>query len=368
MQQVLEEAGYRVFTAKDGIEAFQLVRETHADLVLTDVVMPNVDGYELVRRLRTDPEVAGTRVIFLSSVYDEQAARLLAKECGVLAMLPKSAIKATILQTVHQAMASPATPSSAPSPDFTHEHRNLLIDKLAEKVAELEKEIEAKDRAEKIALKLSLELQKRADELELRVAERTAEFERAKKRAEAADRLKSVFLATMSHELRTPPNSIIGFSGILLQELPGPLNDEQKKQIGIVQNAARHLLALINDILDISKIESDQIELSLTQFDLPTSIKNVVESVQPQACEKGLALSTQIKPQVGLVYSDRRRFEQILLNLLSNAIKFTDKGHVTVIAQATAEPFQKAEIGSSKEVPASTVAPSDRPSASVLLY
>ena len=100
------------------------------------------------------------------------------------------------------------------------------------------------------------------------MAERTAELAVARDRAEAADRLKSAFLATMSHELRTPLNSIIGFTGIILQGLAGPLNAEQHKQLDMVRDSARHLLALINDVLDISKIEAGQLEVSSEPFDL----------------------------------------------------------------------------------------------------
>ena len=154
----------------------------------------------------------------------------------------------------------------------------------------------------------------------------------AKERAEAADRLKSAFLATMSHELRTPLNSIIGFTGIILQGLAGPLNPEQAKQLGMVQGSARHLLALINDVLDISKIEAGQLEVSLASFDLRASIATVADTVRPLAERKGLGLAVEVAPGVGTLVSDRRRVEQVLLNLLSNAIKFTEHGSVTLTA------------------------------------
>ncbi|MEA5447470.1 PAS domain S-box protein [Leptolyngbya sp. CCNP1308] len=161
-----------------------------------------------------------------------------------------------------------------------------------------------------------------------------AEAEREKRhQAEAADRIKSAFLATMSHELRTPLNSIIGFTGIILQELAGPLNAEQSKQLAMVRTSARHLLALVNDVLDISKIEAGQLEVAREPFDLHQSIAKVVAIVQPQAAAKSLDLRVEVAPNLGEAVADQRRFEQVLLNLLSNAIKFTDYGEVTLVAE-----------------------------------
>jgi len=167
-------------------------------------------------------------------------------------------------------------------------------------------------------------------ELEERVRQRTAELVEAKEAAESADQLKSAFLATMSHELRTPLNSIIGFTGIILQRMAGPLNDEQAKQLGMVQNSARHLLALINDVLDISKIEAGQLEIHCGSFSLPQAIEKVVATVSPLAAKKGIALHTDISPDVEQIFSDQQRTQQVLLNLLGNAVKFTEQGEVTV--------------------------------------
>lgn len=169
--------------------------------------------------------------------------------------------------------------------------------------------------------------------LEKRVTLRTVELQSALIRAEAADKIKSAFLATMSHELRTPLNSIIGFTGIILQGLAGPLNDEQTKQLGMVRGSAKHLLELINDVLDISKIEAGQLEVHFEAFDLIALIERVVTGLKPALEKKGLQLNVNISPDLDTIYSDRRRLEQILINLINNAIKFTEKGSVSITAE-----------------------------------
>lgn len=173
--------------------------------------------------------------------------------------------------------------------------------------------------------------------LEHKVAERTEELQAALVRAEAADRLKSAFLATMSHELRTPLNSIIGFTGIVLQGLAGPLNAEQTKQLGMVRGSARHLLELINDVLDLSKIEAGQLQVRAEPFDLAESVSRVVASVRPLAEKKGLELVVCASDAPTGMVGDRRRVEQVLLNLLNNAIKFTDRGRVTLVVERVGE-------------------------------
>ena len=170
-------------------------------------------------------------------------------------------------------------------------------------------------------------------ELDSRVKRRTADLEIARERAESADRLKSMFLASMSHELRTPLNSIIGFTGVLLQELPGALNAEQKKQLGIVQDASSHLLALINDILDLSKIEAGELALDMQSFDLDAEIRLVGNLLQPSAAAKGLDFAVDVAPGLPAASGDRRRVRQVLTNLVGNAVRFTHAGGVRIEAR-----------------------------------
>jgi len=167
--------------------------------------------------------------------------------------------------------------------------------------------------------------------MEHRIIRRTAELADAMQRAQEADTLKSAFLATMSHELRTPLNSIIGFTGLMLNELPGKINEEQRKQLRIVQASSRHLLDLINDVLDISKIEAGQLDLHRETFNLRESLDKLIKVVTPQATKKGLEINLVYAMQQQEIFSDKRRVEQIVLNLLSNAIKFTESGSVKLL-------------------------------------
>jgi signal transduction histidine kinase len=141
---------------------------------------------------------------------------------------------------------------------------------------------------------------------------------------------KDRFLASMSHELRTPLNAIIGFTGTLLMKLPGPLNAGQEKQLSTVQTSSRHLLSLINDLLDLARIGSGKVEIQLVPVACKVVLEEVGAALRPLAEAKGLAFETCAPPGEPMVNTDRRALTQILLNLTNNAIKFTERGKVTV--------------------------------------
>jgi PAS domain S-box-containing protein len=169
------------------------------------------------------------------------------------------------------------------------------------------------------------------EELEQRVKARTEELENANIRLKELDRMKSMFIASMSHELRTPLNSIIGFSSILLNEWTGPVNAEQKENLSTVLRSGRHLLNLINDVIDVSKIEAGKIDSVIEKFDLHDVIEEAVNFFTKEINEKRLSLTVEVMHQE--MHTDRRRLLQCVLNLLSNAVKFTDKGSVSVQAR-----------------------------------
>jgi signal transduction histidine kinase len=143
---------------------------------------------------------------------------------------------------------------------------------------------------------------------------------------EAASRHKSEFLANMSHELRTPLNAIIGFSEVLTERMFGELNDKQDEYLKDIHASGQHLLSLINDILDLSKIEAGRMELERSDFDLPNAIENALILVRERASRRGIRLGSTIDGRLGVISGDERKVKQVLLNLLSNALKFTPEG------------------------------------------
>ncbi|HET7526740.1 MAG TPA: ATP-binding protein, partial [Burkholderiaceae bacterium] len=169
------------------------------------------------------------------------------------------------------------------------------------------------------------------ERLEQRVAERTRELREANERLMELDRMKSQFLATMSHELRTPLNSILGFTSLMREGLSGPLTDEQRRQLGFVHASGEHLLALINDLLDLSRIESGRMDVAAGPFDFAAVAAEVGVNLKPLIKQKGLRLEFAMPGSLPLV-GDRRKCYQVLLNPANNAVKFTEHGHMRIEA------------------------------------
>ncbi len=182
------------------------------------------------------------------------------------------------------------------------------------------------DKISSFSRELELEVAKRT----MMLRERTLLLEKANRELRELDRLKSSFLANMSHELRTPMNSIIGYTDLLLDQVDGEINEEQEKSLWKVSNNSKHLLQLINDILDMSKIESGKIELSPRETDIKELIESTLTTFKPVLEEKQLTITYNFSDELPPVYVDDDKTRQILNNLLSNAVKFTDEGGLTI--------------------------------------
>ncbi len=187
------------------------------------------------------------------------------------------------------------------------------------RILEINNDITARKQAERA-------LRESHENLERKVVERTAELHLAKEVAETAARAKSEFLASMSHELRTPLNGIIGFTEFLVDGRPGPLNVKQKEYLEDVLNSGRHLLQLINDVLDLAKVEAGRIELHPESFPLEKAVREVCSVATPIAQKKNIEIEISVAPELNDVCLDQVKFKQVVYNLLSNALKFTDAG------------------------------------------
>jgi two-component system, NtrC family, sensor kinase len=188
---------------------------------------------------------------------------------------------------------------------------------------------------------MAASLQASVQSLEQKVEERTRELQQALtelsrkgRQLEVASKHKSEFLANMSHELRTPLNAIIGFSQVLRQRLFGPINEKQEEYLDDILSSGNHLLDLINDVLDLSKVEAGQVELEVATFSLREALERGVMIVREPAANHGVRLSVELAPGVDLVEGDERRLRQVIVNLLSNAVKFTPEGGSIVVASA----------------------------------
>jgi signal transduction histidine kinase len=170
---------------------------------------------------------------------------------------------------------------------------------------------------------MTARLQESYADLEQKVRDRTREVEEKSRELAQASQHKSEFLANMSHELRTPLNAIIGFSEVLTERMFGDLNEKQEEYLRDILTSGQHLLSLINDILDLSKVEAGRMELEIGTFSLPEALENGQMMIRERAGNHGISLSLDVDPTLDLIEADERKVKQVIFNLLSNAVKFT---------------------------------------------
>jgi signal transduction histidine kinase len=268
LEQMLHGAGYvSVTSTKNPLEVCDLHRKNHYSLILLDLLMPGMDGFQVMEGLK-EIETGSYLPVLVQTAQPDHKLRAL--KAGAKDFISKPFDLAEVLLRVH----------------------NLLEVRLLHREVEL-----------------------RRDQAEARSDQ-----------AEAANLAKSQFLANMSHELRTPLNGIIGFTEFLIDEKPGPLQPKQKEYLGEVLNSGRHLLQLINDVLDLAKVEAGKMELNLETFPVRKAIEEVAAVTKGIAQKKRIIIGIEIGAELDAVTLDQHKFKQVLYNLLSNAVKFSETG------------------------------------------
>ncbi|GAB2851872.1 hypothetical protein GCM10027277_20250 [Pseudoduganella ginsengisoli] len=336
LRRLIQSVHYKARVAANGRLALEAIRERKPHLVLSDIVMPEMDGYELCRAIKSDNDLRDIPVILVTSLTDPKDI-IRGIECGADNFIRKPYAEDYLLNRIGHMLVNQKLRRAqnmevgialylGDQKHFINAERQQILDLLIstyEQAVQVNSELQARERQ---VIELNMRLAHHAGELE------TINREIALKNLELAEasRMKSAFIANMSHELRTPLNAIIGFTGALLMKLPGPLTAEQDKQLNTIRNSARHLLSLINDILDVAKIEAGKVTLSMEDVQCQDLIAEVAETLRPLALQKGLALEVDVAPQPIVLHTDRRALTQILINLANNAIKFTEKGKVRV--------------------------------------
>jgi signal transduction histidine kinase len=334
LQVLLQGHGYDVELATNGAEALEKARRDPPDMVISDILMPEMDGFTLCRQWKKDDVLKMIPFIFYTATYtdpkDEQFALSLGADRFIAKPVEPDMFIDQILQVLkvyqegqfispHELVVEEET--------YLRKYNMALIRKLEDKVKALEESNQALEREITERKRAEEALQKAHDELEKLVEERTAELHRANAELTRSARLKDEFLANMSHELRTPLNAILGMAEALQEEVYGVLNDKQRKSLQTIEESGRHLLTLINDILDLSKIGAGKLELTIDAVSVEAICEASLRFIKQIAQKKRLKVSSSFDNQVTSMLADRRRLKQILVNLLSNAVKFTPEGH-----------------------------------------
>ena len=322
LEAILEPLGQVLIRANSGPDALKQVLAEDFAAILLDVQMPGMNGFEVAEIIKSRERSRTIPIIFLSAINKEDAYVFKGYSMGAVDYVFKPF-----------------------NPDILRSKVAVFVD-LYLKQNEIQRQAD-----------LLRESQKRELELEHRTSLLEAEARSAAKLSQMNDELhrrqialeqamgaRNRFYASMSHELRTPINAVIGYSTLMLDNIYGPLNAKQKEGLQRTLKAARHLLELVNDVLDLSKIEAGKIELSLQPVMFPALIEDLFVTVRPLADEYGSSLSLSMEGDAFNIVSDPRRVRQILLNLLSNAIKFGEGKPIRVLCKQCVDKGVEIEV------------------------
>jgi len=331
MRYLIGTKGYNVRVAVDGTQALDAIKERKPNLVLSDVLMPEMDGYTLCKLIKEDENWGDIPVILITTLNDPKDI-VRGLECGADNFIRKPYTESYLLARIEYALMNQQIRTGknmdvgivlylGNQKHFINSQRQQILDLLIstyEQAIFVNEELQQRERQ---VLDLNMRLAQYTSELEATnrvIARKNIELEHA-------NRAKSEFLANMSHELRTPLNAILGFSEALKDGLVGVMGDKQKEYITDIFESGSHLLALINDILDLAKIEAGRMDLEIAPTDVSAILESSISLLTERAHAHQIRLSLELQP-IDIVMLDQRKFKQIVFNLVSNAIKFTPSG------------------------------------------